>query len=63
MGSQFNNRIWTTVQCLVYSHNETEQAIQLVEESGLTKKDCLKSQMESDLESETMLEFINSVFP
>lgn len=63
MGSQFNNGIWTTIQFLVYSHNETEQAIQLVEESGLTKKDCLKSQMELDFESETMLEFINSVFP
>ena len=55
MGSQFNNGIWTTVQFLVYSHNETEQAIQLVEESGLTKKDCLKSHMESYFESETML--------
>ena len=63
MGKQFNNGIWSAVQFLVCSHNETELAKQVIEETGLTKKDCLKSQMESDFESETMLEFINSVFP
>ena len=50
MGKQFNNGIWSAVQFLVCSHNETELAKQVIEESGLTKKDCLKSQ-------------INSVFP
>ena len=63
MGSQFNNGIWVAVRFLVCSHNETELAKQLVEESGLTLQDCLKSQMESDFESETMMKFINSVFP
>lgn len=63
MANQFNNGLWSAVQFLVCSHKETELAKQLVEESGLTKKDCLKSQMESDFETETMLEFVNSVFP
>ena len=60
---KFENGIWVAVQFLVCSHNETELAKQLILESGLTKQDCLKSQMESDFESETMLEFINIVFP
>ena len=51
MGKQFNNGIWSAVQFLVCSHNETELAKQVIEESGLTKKDCLKSQMESDFEA------------
>lgn len=59
---KFENGIWVAVQFLVCSHNETELAKQLILESGLTKQDCLKSQMESDFESETMLEFINIVF-
>ena len=59
---KFENGIWVAVQFLVCSHNETELAKQLVEESGLTKQDCLKSQMESDFESETMLEFIRNCF-
>ena len=37
MGNQFNNGIWTAVQFLVCSHNETELAKQLILESGLTK--------------------------
>lgn len=61
MGKQFNNGIWSAVQFLVCSHNETELAKQLVEESGLTMKDCLKAQKESGFEDVTMLEFINSI--
>ena len=40
---KFENGIWVAVQFLVCSHNETELAKQLVEESGLTMKDCLKA--------------------
>lgn len=60
---KFENGIWVAVQFLVCSHNETELAKQLVEESGLTMKDCLKAQKESGFEDVTMLEFINSIFP
>lgn len=60
---KFENGIWVAVQFLVCSHNETELAKQLIEESGLTMKVCLKAQNESDFESETMMEFINSIFP
>lgn len=63
MGAQFNNGLWAAVQFLVCSHNETELAKQIVKESGLSKQDCLKSQSVSDFESETMLKFIESVFP
>ena len=58
---KFENGIWVAVQFLVCSHNETELAKQLVEESGLTMKDCLKAQKESGFEDVTMLEFINSL--
>jgi hypothetical protein len=54
---KFENGIWVAVQFLVCSHNETELAKQLVEESGLTMKDCLKAQKESGFEDVTMLEF------
>lgn len=60
---KFENGIWVAVQFLVCSHNETELAKQLVEESGLTMKDCLKAQKESGFEDVTMMEFINSIFP
>lgn len=60
---KFENGIWVAVQFLVCSHNETELAKQLVEESGLTMKDCLKAQKESGFEDATMLVFIHSVFP
>lgn len=60
---KFENGIWVAVQFLVCSHNETELAKQLVEESGLTMKDCLKAQKESGFEDVIMLEFINSIFP
>lgn len=54
---KFENGIWVAVQFLVCSHNETELAKQLVEESGLTMKDCLKAQKESGFEDVIMLEF------
>lgn len=63
MMGKFENGIWVAVQFLVCSHNETELAKQLILESGLTKQDSLKAQKESGFESETMLEFINTVFP
>lgn len=63
MGAQFNNGLWAAVQFLVCSHNEAELAKQLIIESGLSKQDCLKSQRVSDFESETMLKFIESIFP
>lgn len=60
--NEFNNGIWTAVQFLVISHNETELAKQLVEESGLSKDECFVCQKESDYENKEMCEFINDIF-
>ncbi len=62
MRNDFTNGIWTSVQFLVCSHNETELAKLLVKECGLTRQDCLRAQEDSDFETETMLKFIDSVF-
>lgn len=59
---EFNNGVWSAVQFLVISHNETELARQLIKESGLSKEECNLCQMDSDFENDKMYKFINNMF-
>ena len=59
---EFNSGVWSAVQFLVISHNETELARQLIKESGLSKEECNLCQMDSDFENDKMYKFINNMF-
>ena len=59
MDKKFIDGIWFSVQYLVLQHDQPTMAIDLVKESGLSRKDCVNAQKRSGYRMKDMMKFID----
>lgn len=58
MDKKFIDGIWFSVQYLVLQQDQPTMAIDLVKESGLSRKDCVNAQKRSGYRMKDMMKFI-----